>query len=189
MLPNAPWKKSYDKPNSVLKSRDITLLTKVHLSSQGYGFSSSHVWMWELNHKESWALKFWCFWTVVLENTIENPLDCKEIKPVNSKGNQAWIFIEGLLLKLKLQYFDNLMWRTDLLEKTLMLGKIENRRRGQQRTRWMGGITDSIDMSLSKLREIVKDRKAWRATVHGVTKSWKWLSDWTTKDKAEMLQC
>ena len=89
----------------------------------------------------------------------------KEINPEYS--------LEGLMLKLKLQYFDNLMQRTDLFEKILMLGKIENRRRGRQRTRWMGGITDSIDMSLSKLQEIVKDRKAWRATVHGVTKSWK----------------
>ena len=89
----------------------------------------------------------------------------KEINPEYS--------LEGLMLKLKLQYFDNLMQRTDLFEKILMLGKIENRRRGRQRTRWMGGITDSIDMSLSKLQEIVKDRKAWRATVHGLTKSWK----------------
>ena len=89
----------------------------------------------------------------------------KEINPEYS--------LEGLMLKLKLQYFDNLMQRTDLFEKILMLGKIENRRRGRQRTRWMGGITDSIDMSLSKLQEIMKDRKAWRATVHGVTKSWK----------------
>ena len=89
----------------------------------------------------------------------------KEINPEYS--------LEGLMLKLKLQYFDNLMQRTDLFEKILMLGKIENRRRGRQRTRWMGGITDSIDMSLSKLQEIMKDRKAWRVTVHGVTKSWK----------------
>ena len=94
-----------------------------------------------------------------------NQLILKEINPEYS--------LEGLMLKLKLQYFDNLMQRTDLFEKILMLGKIENRRRGRQRTRWMGGITDSIDMSLSKLQEIVKDRKAWRATVHGVTKSWK----------------
>ena len=107
-------------------------------SSQSYGFSSGHVWMWELDYKESWAQKNWCFWTVVLEKTLESPLDCKEIKPINPKGNQSWIFIvrtgheyslEGLMLKLKFQYFGHLMWRADSLDNTLMLGKIEGRRR------------------------------------------------------------
>ena len=87
----APWKKSFDKLGSILKSRDITLLTK-GLSSESYGFSSGHVWMWQLDHKESWVLKNWCFWTVVLEKMLESPLDCKEIQPVNPKGNQSWIF-------------------------------------------------------------------------------------------------
>ena len=87
----APWKKSFDKLDSILKSRDITLPTK-GLSSESYGFSSGHVWMWQLDHKESWALKNWCFWTVVLEKTLESPLDCKEIQPVHPKGNQSWIF-------------------------------------------------------------------------------------------------
>ena len=105
------------------------------LSSQSYGFSSSHVWMWELDHKESWALKNWCFWAVVLEKTLESSLDCKEIKPVNPKGNQPWICIGGLMLKLKHQYFGHLIQRTDSLEKTLMLRKTEGRRRGQQRMR------------------------------------------------------
>ena len=105
------------------------------LSSQSYGFSSSHVWMWELDHKESWALKNWCFWAVVLEKTLESSLDCKEIKPVNPKGNQPWICIGGLMLKLKHQYFGHLIQRTDSLEKTLMLSKTEGRRRGQQRMR------------------------------------------------------
>ena len=116
--------------------------------------------MWELNHKEVWALKNWCFQTVVLEKTLD--LDCTEMKPVNPKGDQPFIFIEGLLLKLKLQYFGHMMRRADSLEKTLIPGKTEGRRRrGWQRTRWLDGITDSIDMSLSKVREMVKDREVW----------------------------
>ena len=137
--------------------------------------------MWELDHKEGWALKNWCFWTVVLKKTLESPLDWKGIKPVNTKGNYSEYSLEGLMLKLKLLYFVHLMQRENSLEKTLMLGKIEGiRRRGWQRMRWLDGITDSMDMSLSKLREMVKDRAAWWASVHGITKSQTQLRGWTT---------
>ena len=142
-------------------------------SSQGYGFSSCHVWMWKLDYKENWAPKNWCFWTVVLEKTLESPLDCKEIQSVHPK-DQSWMFIGRTDVELKLQYFGHLMWRADSLEKTLVLGKTEGRRRrGWQRRRWLDGITNLMDMSL------VMDREAGRATVHQVTKGRTGLSDWT----------
>ena len=136
--------------------------------------------MWELDYTESWAQKNWCFWTVMLEKTLESPRRSnqsilKEISPEYS--------LEGLMLKLKFQYFGHLMWRADSLEKTLMLGKIEGRRRGQLRMSWLNDITGSRERSLSKLWEVVKDRGACWATGHGIAKSLIQLSDWTTTEK------
>ena len=126
--------------------------TEVHLIKAV--LSSIHVWMWELDYKDNWALKNWWFWTEVLEKTLESPLDCKEFQPPNPKGNKSWIFIGRTDAKAETPIIWHLMWRTDLLEKTLMLGKIEGRRRrGRQRMRWLNGITDLMDMSLSMFEQ------------------------------------
>ena len=183
MLP--PWKKSYDQLRQHIKKQRHYFANKGP-SSQSYGFSNSHVWMWELDYKESWAVKNWCFWTVVSEKTLEIPWTARRSNQSILKEISPEYSLEGLMLKLKLQYLDHLMQRTDSLEKTLMLGKIEGRkRRGQQRIRWLGSVTNLMDMSLSKLQEFVIGKPGMLQSMG----SWSgtWLSDWIELSKYTIL--
>ena len=178
--------KIYDQPRQHTKKQRHCFVNK-DPSSQGCGFSSSHLWMWELDYKESWVLENWCFWTVVLEKTLESPLDCKEIQPVHPK-DQSWVFIG----RTDVEAETPILWPPDakswLICKDPDAGKIEGRRRrGRQRIRWLDGITDSMDMGLGGLRQLVIDREAWRAVIHGVAKSRTQLSDWTELNWTEVL--
>ena len=178
MLP--PWKKSYDQSRKhIIKQRHY--FTGRSPSRQSSGFSSSHAWMWELDYKESWTPKSWCFWTVVLEKTLESPLDFKEIQAVYPKGDQSWIFTG----RTDAEAESPILWPPDMVKnwligKYLVLGKIEGRRRsGQQRMRWLDGISSTMDMSLSSLRELVTDREVWCATARRVAMSQTQWSGWT----------
>ena len=155
----APWKESYDTPRQHIKKQRHYFADKGPYS-QSYRFSSTYAWKWELVHKGGWALKNWCFWIVGLEKMLESPLCCMEIKPVSPEGNQSWIFIGRTVTEAQLWYFGYQIQRASSLEKTLMLGKIEGkRRRGWQRMRWLYSVTNSMDMNLSNPGDSEGQRK------------------------------
>ena len=176
----ASWQETNDKPKQyVEKQRHFSANKGPH--SQGDGLPSGHVWLWQPGRREGRRWNNWRLWTVVLEKTPDSPLDSKEIKPDSLKGDQPWIFTGKTDAEAEVSLFYHLMQTDDSLEKSLLLGKIEGRRRREhQRMRWLDDITNTMNMNFSKLQEMVKDRQAWPAAIHGVTKGCTWLGNWTT---------